>query len=319
MKILVTGGSGFIGSYLVTKLAKDHEVIVFDNGFRVGFSNIESVNNITLIKGDVVNKEDWKQLPYDIDLAYHLAAINGTRYFYEMPSKVLEVNVTGTLNFVNWIRNTDAKRFFFASSSEIYGFPKIFPTPETEPLTVPDPTNPRFSYSSSKIIGETVAINFSKAMGIDFVIGRFHNIYGPKMGFEHVIPEFIRKCVKNEEFTVQGDGSESRCFCFISDAIDGIILLSTNPYSKNGIFNIGTNEEVSIKELILRLEKIHGKKINPLHKKFENAGTKRRIPDISKIGKLGYKPKIFLDEGLKITYDWYSNFYKSNKTTKNQF
>jgi nucleoside-diphosphate-sugar epimerase len=311
MKILVTGGSGFIGSYLVNELTKNHDVVVFDNGFRAGFENIINESNLELIKGDVTSKEDWKKLPTDIDLAYHLAAINGTKYFYEMPSTVLEVNVRGTLNFVDWIKDTSIKRFFFASSSEVYGFPNVFPTPETEPLVVPDPKNPRFSYSSSKIIGETIAINSAKSSGIDFVIGRFHNVYGPKMGFEHVIPEFIRKCIKKEEFSVQGDGSDARCFCYISDAINAMQLLMIHQQSKNEIFNIGTNEEITINELILKLEKIYGK-IDPVYKEFKNAGTKRRVPDISKIAQLGYIPKISFDEGLKNIYDWYSYYYNSH-------
>jgi len=132
------------------------------------------------------------------------------------------------------------------------------------------------------------------------------------MGFEHVIPEFIRKCVKNEKFTVQGDGTETRSFCYISDAINGIILISENQNAANEIYNIGTNEEVSIKKLIQLLENIHGEKINPVFQEFKNAGTKRRIPDIKKISKLGYVQKVSLKDGLKMTYEWYNNYYKNH-------
>ena len=312
MKILVTGGSGFIGSNLVKELSKKHEVIAFDNGFRVGFGNLETIDNVSLIKGNVLEKDDWEQLPKDIDFAFHLAAINGTKFFYEIPSKVIEVNVLGTMNFMNWIENTTAKRFFFASSSEVYGFPKIFPTPETESLVIPDPLNPRFSYSSSKMIGETICINFAKSLGLDFVIGRFHNIYGPRMGFEHVIPEFIRKCVNEEPFVVQSDGSETRCFCYISDAINALILLMNNTKSNNSIFNIGTTEETEIRKIIPMLEEIDGKKIEPEYKEFKNAGTPRRVPDIKKIEELGYAPQIALREGLDMTYKWYSEYYRNN-------
>lgn len=312
-KILVTGGAGFLGSNLVKSLLKkENEVLVFDNGFRVGFVNTENLKNITLIKGDVTKIEDWKKIPNDIELVFHLAAINGTRFFYEIPEQVIAVNVRGTLNLMDWSRNTNLKRLFFASSSEVYGFPKVFPTPETQSVIVPDPKNPRFSYSSSKIIGEMIIINYAKSLGIDYFIVRFHNVYGPSMGFEHVIPEFIRRCVKNEKFTIQGSGQESRCFCFISDAIDGINLIIEHPDAKNEIFNIGTNWEITINELRSLLEKIHGKPIVPTYINFENHGTTRRMPDISKISKLGYQPKINLETGLKITYDWYFNYYKKH-------
>lgn len=313
-KVLVTGGSGFLGSYLISELIKnDKEVIVFDNGFRQGFSNLSSFNNnVTLVKGDVTKREDWELLPKDVDFVFHLAAINGTKYFYEIPDKVISVNVLGTMNFVDWLQNTSVKRFFFASSSEVYGKPRIFPTPETESLQIPDPNNPRYSYSSSKIMGETITINFAKSYGIDFSIARIHNAYGPQMGTEHVMPEFIRKCVKEEPFTVQGDGTTSRCFCYVTDTIKGIILISTHLDGRNEIFNIGNPTETSINELIKVLEKIHGKEIKPIYKPFPKAGTDRRVPDLSKISRLGYKPKINLENGLRQTYDWYEKFYKKN-------
>lgn len=279
----------------------------------MGFSNLTDLKDkIKLIKGSVTVAEDWKKIPKDIDFVYHFAAINGTKYFYEIPEIVLEVNVIGTLNFLNWLKDSNVKRIFFASSSEVYGFPNKIPTPETEPLMVPDPKNPRFSYSSSKIIGETMIINYAKKYGLDYIIGRFHNVYGPAMGFEHVIPDFLRKCIKNEEFKIQGTGNQTRCFCFIVDAINGINLISEHPNAINEIFNIGTSEEITINELIILLSKIHGKKIVPIKTGFENPGIQRRVPDLTKIFSMGYKPRVSLEEGLKITYNWYYKYYTSN-------
>lgn len=279
----------------------------------MGFSNLTDLKDkIKLIKGSVTVAEDWKKIPKDIDFVYHFAAINGTKYFYEIPEIVLEVNVIGTLNFLNWLKDSNVKRIFFASSSEVYGFPNKIPTPETEPLMVPDPKNPRFSYSSSKIIGETMIINYAKKYGLDYIIGRFHNVYGPAMGFEHVIPDFLRKCIKNEEFKIQGTGNQTRCFCFIVDAINGINLISEHPNAMNEIFNIGTSEEITINELIILLSKIHGKKIVPIKTSFENPGIQRRVPDLTKIFSMGYKPRVSLEEGLKITYNWYYKYYTSN-------
>ena len=313
-KVLVTGGAGFLGSNLVKELIKKgDEVTVFDNGFRQKFSNIEEINGeCHLIKGDITKKEDWKQIPKDVEIAYHLAAINGTKYFYEIPEQVLKVNVNGTMNFIEWLHNSSVKKFFFSSSSEVYGFPKIFPTPESEELSIPDPTNPRFSYSSSKMLGEIIAINFAKSLGISYSIGRIHNAYGPRMGFEHVMPEFIRRCVLNEPFTVQGDGTESRCFCYVTDIIKAILIITENEVGLNQIFNIGNPHETTINELITILSKIHGTKIIPEYKSFNKPGTKRRIPDITKLKKLGYNPTVTLEEGLKKTYDWYSDYHISN-------
>lgn len=311
-KLLVTGGAGFIGSYLCKKLAEaDKEIIIFDNGFRVGFKNYEEKKNIKLIKGDIRNLNDWKKIPYDIDFVYHLGAINGTKYFYEDPTGVLEVNIEGVINMLNWISNTKAQGFFFASSSEIYGYPKNFPTAETEDMCIPDPKNPRFSYSSSKIVGEILSINFAKKLGIPYHIGRFHNVYGPSMGFEHVIPEFIKRVVKGERFVVQGNGEESRSFCFIDDAVNAIEIICKKE-GKNDIFNIGTQEEITINHLIKLIEKISKKEINPIYESFSNSGTNRRVPDISKIKYLGYKPKICIEEGLKNTYEWYENWWTKN-------
>ena len=179
---------------------------------------------------------------------------------------------------------------------------------------IPESKNPRFSYSSSKIIGETISINFAKELGIDYTIGRFHNVYGPSMGFEHVMPEFIKKCVLNKTFTVQGNGKESRSFCYISDAINAIKLISQHINGRNEIFNIGTNEEVSINQLIEVLEDIHESKLKIKYIDFENEGTRRRIPDISKITELGYRQTISLNEGLRLTYNWYKEYYLKNQS-----
>jgi nucleoside-diphosphate-sugar epimerase len=313
-KILVTGGTGFVGSNLILQLLdKKNEIISFDNYSRNSFSNeLLLKNNVNLIEGDITNQNDLKKIPKDIDIIYHLAAVNGTKYFYEMPERVLQVNLKGTLNIMEWIQSTNAKRIFFTSSSEVYGFPSVFPTPENSILSIPDPTNPRFSYSASKITGEIIVINFAKSIGIEYTIARLHNAYGPKMGFEHVIPEFIRKAVKEEKFLVNGDGTESRSFCYISDIVEEIKLITNISYGKNEIFNIGNPVETTINQLISELEKIHGSEILPVYTKFKNPGTKRRVPDISKIKKLGYTPKISLQEGLEKTYQWYKNYYKNN-------
>jgi nucleoside-diphosphate-sugar epimerase len=311
-KLLITGGAGFIGTSLVRNLSKNNEVVIFDNEFRGSFKNLEN-ENVKIIKGNITNESDWRKIPNDIESIFHLGAINGTQFFYEIPEKVLEVNVKGVQQMLDFVLRNNVKDILFASSSEVYGFPNNFPTKESEELRIPDPYNKRFSYSGSKIIGELLCINYAQKYGFDHTIVRFHNIYGPNMGHEHVMPQLIKKLVENKEFVLEGDGTETRSFCHIDDAIEGIIISQQNKTFKNRIFNIGNPEEVSINYLVELLSKISGINIKPKYKPKPFAGTKRRVPDISKLKSIGYNPKIALLDGFTTTYDWYNNFYKNLK------
>ena len=310
-KILVTGGAGFIGQNLVSKLSESHDVVIFDNGFRGSFTKSDN-KKIKFVNGDITKISDWEKIPSEIDSVFHLGAINGTKFFYEIPEKVLDVNIKGMQNLLEFSRKRDIDNILFTSSSEVYGYPKIFPTPETEELSIPDVYNPRFSYSSSKIIGEVLCINFTQKYNLKHTIVRYHNIYGPNMGHEHVMPQFIKKLIKNEEFSVEGDGTETRSFCFIDDAIDATLLVNSDDSFKNRIFNVGNDVETSISDLLELLSKISGKAIKPKFKPKDHAGTKRRVPEISKARSLGYNPKITLENGLRITCDWYSKYYREN-------
>jgi len=310
-KILVTGGAGFIGQNLVNKLSELHDVVIFDNGFRGSFTKSDN-KKIKFVNGDITKISDWEKIPSEIDSVFHLGAINGTKFFYEIPEKVLDVNIKGMQNLLEFSRKRDIDNILFTSSSEVYGYPKIFPTPETEELSIPDVYNPRFSYSSSKIIGEVLCINFTQKYNLKHTIVRYHNIYGPNMGHEHVMPQFIKKLIKNEEFSVEGDGTETRSFCFIDDAIDATLLVNSDDSFKNRIFNVGNDVETSISDLLELLSKISGKAIKPKFKPKDHAGTKRRVPEISKARSLGYNPKITLENGLRITCDWYSKYYREN-------
>lgn len=307
--ILITGGAGFIGSHLVRELVKrGNNVRVLDNSWRFGKRNLEDViDKIEFIQADVRNFQEVKNAMDGVDTVYHLAAILGTSYFYTHPVLVLDVGLTGTLNVLKAITESKVERLLFTSSSEVYARPQVFPTPETHPLVVPDPKNPRYSYSSTKIVGECLCMSYAKKYGFDASIVRLHNPYGPMMGWDHVISEFIKRIFLNEKFTVQGDGTSTRSFCFVGDEIDGIILAATKDEGKNEIFNIGHDKaETSVNELIKYLEEISGKKLNPVHVPQPAGGTDRRVPDISKARKLlGYEPKVGIKEGLKIAFDWY--------------
>ncbi len=306
--ILVTGGTGFIGSHLCERLIKEGANIrILDNSFRSSKRNIESIiDKIELIEGDVRNFDAIKKATKDVDIIIHLAAIQGTANFYDYPDLVLDVGVTGTLNIVKAMAENKIKYLMFASSSEAYSTPQFFPTPESHPLIIPDPTNPRWSYSSTKIIGEMLTIHFAKKKGFDYTVIRPHNFYGPKMGWKHIVPEFIKRIVLNEEFTIQGDGKQTRSFCYIDDAVEQMVLCLTKEEGKNQIFNLGNQKESTVNEIVKHLEEICGRKLNPKRLELPAGGTTRRNPDMSKFKRiLGFEAKIDIREGLKKTYDWY--------------
>ena len=305
-KVLVTGGSGFIGSFLTKELVKRGiDVRVFDNYSRGTKKNLVGID-VELINGDICNKEDVQKATTDIDTIFHFAAIQGTRNFYEKPDRVLKVNLEGTLNVAEAAANSDVNRLIFASSSEAYGIPLSFPTKEESPLMVPDIKNPRYSYGASKIAGESICLNYGKIYGINIGVIRYHNVYGPMMGYDHVIPQFITRILNNEKFTIQGDGGQTRCFCYVSDAVEGTILAASNQKIIGDIFNIGTQDEIKIIEIAQHLLNISGSTQKIISVNPPKGETLRRIPDLTKATKiLGYIPRISLIKGLKKTFNWY--------------
>jgi len=315
-RILVTGGAGFIGSHLVGKLVEmGKDVIVFDNSWRGSKKNLNGVNDkIKFIEGDIRDYTSVKNSMKNVDVVFHLASLQGTKFFYEYPDLGLEVGLLGNLNVAKSIKENKVKRVLFTSSSEVYSQPRNFPTQENHPLIIPDPKNPRWSYSVTKISGEVIFFSYGKKHGFDATAVRIHNAYGPRMGWQHVMPEFIRRLVLGEKFIVQGDGSESRSFCYIDDIVDGIILAAFKEAGANEAFNLGNNmEECKISDLIKMLSHISGKKINPIFSDIRPEGSAtRRLPDISKARKLlGYNPKTTLRDGLKLTYYWYKKEIES--------
>ncbi len=316
-KILVTGGSGFFGYELVKELAKKNKVTVLDNNLRGNFSKFKTIKNIKTINCDITNKEKLNKLK-NFDEVYHLAFINGTENFYKYPEKVLEVGIKGILNIIEFIRKKKIKNFIMFSSSEVYGSPQNIPTDEKETIKIEDIFNPRFSYSAGKIISESVTVNYLRDTEIRYKIIRPHNIFGENMGFKHVIPQIIYKIYnrtksfsKNKaKIKIQGNGTETRAFCYIKDAVKQSIFISEK-IKKNGIFNVGFTKEIKIKELIKKIEKIMKIKVFITPGKIQKGGTLRRCPDLKKL----FKYKKFdnnFNAGLKKTVYWYKSYYLKN-------
>ncbi|MCH8003668.1 MAG: SDR family NAD(P)-dependent oxidoreductase [Nanoarchaeota archaeon] len=313
-KYLVTGGTGFIGSVLVKRLVKEgNRVRVLDNDIRGAKERLNDVyDKIEFVNTDIRDAQDVQKACKGVDSVIHLAYINGTEYFYKMPELVLEVGVKGIVNVIDSCIKENIKELILASSSEVYQTPQNIPTDETAPLSIPNPLNPRYSYGGGKIISELMTINYGRKHFDRVIIFRPHNVYGPDMGWEHVIPQFVLRmkeiCKNNKDkqikFPIQGTGKETRAFVFIDDFVDGLMLVLEKG-KHLGIYHIGTMEEISIEEVANDIGKYFGKEVTIVPGKAVSGSTKRRCPDIAKLKKLGYKPKVPFDKGLKITTKWY--------------
>jgi UDP-glucose 4-epimerase len=303
-KILVTGGSGFIGSAIVKRLLTlGYEVTILDDNSRGSLERLSGLeDNFKFVDGSITDKEAIRFACAGVDSVVHLAYINGTQNFYERPGDVLDVGIRGILNLSDVMSEFEIPELILASSSEVYQQPSVIPTPETVPMVVPDLVNPRYSYGLGKIVQEFYGFHAMKNLK-RFVIFRPHNIYGPNMGNLHVVPQLIEKCkqakISGERLEIEGDGSQTRSFCFIDDFVDAFELVYKQGVHQN-VYNIGTSEEVSINELIRMIAKlieyegeIHST-VGPM------GGTNRRLPNIQKISRLGFVQRFSLESGIRI-------------------
>ena len=316
---LVTGGTGFIGSALVRRLVQSGQrVRVLDNQSRGSAKRLNDVaDQIEFVEADIRDPNVVERAVTGVDSVLHLAFINGTEFFYTRPALVLEVGVKGMLNVLDACLKHNVSELIVASSSEVYQTPSVVPTPESVPLSVPDPLNPRYSYGGGKIISELLALNYGRTMFERVVIFRPHNVYGPDMGWEHVLPQFIvrmRQLIETSQegplpFKIQGSGQETRAFVYIDDFIDGLMLLVERGEHLN-IYHIGTQEEVSINRVAELVGNYFGRKVNVLTGELAVGGTVRRCPDIGKLAGLGYQPRFTLEQGLQPTALWYSENYR---------
>jgi nucleoside-diphosphate-sugar epimerase len=313
---LVTGGAGFIGSAIVKSLLKNgNSVTVLDDFSRGSISRLEeNQNEIKFIDLDIRDSEKVLKVfkDHDFNAVIHLAYINGTSSFYTKPEEVLDVALSGIKNVIEGIRLSRIDEFYLASSSEVYQNPEIFPTPEDIKLVVPDPNNPRFSYGLGKIVQEFMTLNFLRNLD-KVIIFRPHNIYGPDMGFGHVVPELFLKIAESKSnfIELKGSGKQKRSFCFIDDFISAFeILLQQNV--KSGIYNIGSNFECEIIELAKIISDLYNRKLEFVSTIPPLGETSRRVPDLTKLKNLGYKAEFSIDKGLKIYKNWFEDIGKKN-------
>ena len=308
-KILVTGGSGFIGSSITRFLVESgYTVRVLDNNSRGRISRLSDIENeFEFCVGDIRDENLVYKSLLDIDSVVHLAYINGTASFYSQPEEVLDVGIRGMQNIINGIKNSSVSELYLASSSEVYQKPSVFPTPESVPLVVPDVFNPRYSYGLGKIVQEFMAIHSTPNLSKK-VIFRPHNVYGPDMGTLHVVPELFLKIADSDSnvVTLKGDGTQRRSMCEIQDFIHGFSLLLSSEEVPQ-IVNIGTKFEMTILELASEIALQLGVKKNFLSGLTPSGETDRRLPDISKLEKLGYKPSVSIHEGIAKYCAWFNH------------
>ncbi len=311
MKYFITGGSGFLGASLVSKLIeRGDQVTVFDDLSRGDQKKLQKdFDKINFIKGDVRKNKQILNNSKGHNYFIHLAAINGTENFYTNPQSVIDVSVRGILNAVEACKVNNIPNFVLASSSEVYQKPKTFPTKENVELVIPDVHNPRFSYGGGKIISELICLNYYKDFFEKLIIFRPHNVYGPAMGNEHVIPQIINKvnsAIKNKKkkIVIKGSGDQSRTFIYIDDFTNALIKIIDKGKHRN-IYHIGNSEETNIKQLSKKIMNHMGVNLTLESSSPPEGETDKRLPDNKKIVELGYNQNVSLDEGLKKTISWY--------------
>lgn len=316
MKIMVTGAAGFLGYHLANKLAADDQNHVYcvDNGVRAGFDEfyllLSEKENVTHIDIDLNDYSKYQSLPKDVDVIYHLAALNGTQNFYERPFEVLRCCTLPTINLLSYYENSnELKRFIYAGTSESYAstvtrFEWEVPTDENVPLCIDDVFNNRWSYAMGKMHGEIATIHGCNQANIEFSIIRYHNAYGPRMGDKHVVPDFYSRA-KNGVYSLYGY-EDTRSFIYVDDAIEATIAVGSSSETAGQVVNIGGEREISMHQLgllMMQAGELEGDiELNPSPK----GSVKRRCPNVSKLKALtGFSEKWNLEEGLKQTAEFY--------------
>ncbi|MCA1991482.1 MAG: SDR family oxidoreductase [Coleofasciculus sp. S288] len=305
MRILVTGGAGFIGSHLIDRLMADgHEVICLDNFFTGHKRNIVQWLNhpyFELIRHDIT-----EAIRLEVDQIYHLACPASPVHYQYNPVKTIKTNVMGTLNMLGLAKRVKA-RFLLASTSEVYGDPEVHPQSEEYRGNV-NPIGPRSCYDEGKRVAETLAFDYHWQNDVEIRVARIFNTYGSRMleNDGRVVSNFVVQSLKGQPLTVYGDGSHTRSFCYVSDLVEGLIRLMN--CDRTGPINLGNPDEYTILELARSVQQMVNPEAEIIFKPLPQDDPQRRRPDITKAkALLGWQPTIPLQEGLKLTVEDFRN------------
>lgn len=306
-RILITGGGGFIGSWLIEKFCKNNSVTCFDNGRRDAFQYLDPSikENVRFIKGDILDKNLVKKNVLDQDIILHLAAIAGASSYEKDPLNTIQVNFFGTANVLEACTNLPVKKIVLFSTSETYGA-LAKDVSENTPTIIGPAGEGRWSYAVSKLASDHLALAYYKMHKLPITIVRPFNIYGPRQVGEGAITNMLTQAFAHKKITVTGDGKQKRAWCYVSDLIDAIEKTFTQ--KTNGqIYNIGNPKEYyNIYQLALKIKQLTSAEIkftNPVKTEIED-----RLPNIKKAQKdLGFKPQVSLDHGLQLTKNWFED------------
>jgi len=312
MRILVTGGAGFIGSNVVENLLKEAQVSyvrVLDNLATGSVSNIEefySHSKFEFVQGDIRDYSICLQACENIDLVSHQAALGSVPRSINDPLTTNEVNITGTLNIFCAAKESKVKRIVYAASSSTYGDHQGLPKVEDK---IGKPLSP---YAVTKYVNELYAEVFGELYGMEFIGLRYFNVFGKKQNpqgpYAAVIPLFIEALLNNQSPTINGDGKHSRDFTHVGNAVQAntLSLFTTDPKAINQVYNIAYGHQISLSDLFKYLQNISGSNVRPIYGTERPGDVKHSWADISKAKRLlGYDPKISVEDGLKITFEWY--------------
>lgn len=322
-KVFLLGGGGFIGFAIVKILAYrgDCEITVADNFIRnqddEEFLSFIKKYNVKLIRGDFSDPAQFDRLENAYDDFYMLASMIGVNNTLEMPHEIIRMNTALIFNSLEWLKRVKVRNVLFTSTSECYSgttdrFGYAIPTPEDVPLCIDPIGHPRFTYAVTKMLGESGFINYGRMLGFTVKIIRYSNIFGPRMGFKHVIPHLVERFLDGENpYKIYG-GEQTRSFCYIDDGALGTIQAMEYEETPIEIFHIGGKEEITIERLVRETGKYFGYTGEYVMAPTYPGSVERRCPDITKASKLlGYKQTIDWRDGLTETLDWYVNYYKN--------
>jgi UDP-glucose 4-epimerase len=317
MRVLITGGAGFIGSHLADALiARGDQVVAFDNFSTGSTANIKHITkNFEIIDGDIRNVDLINETIKDVDLVFHMAAALGVNTILESPLESISTNIAGSEVVLN-AAATHKKRILIASTSEIYGKNPKQPLNETDDRVVGSPQKIRWSYSDAKAIEEAMAFALNQETGLKVTTARLFNTVGPRQSAHYgmVVPRFVRSALKNEPINIYGDGTQSRVFCHVDDAIEALLALVATDKTINEVYNVGGTGEITIKELadlVIKETKSQSSiEFIPYEKAYAPGfeDMQRRVPDISKINQdLGWAPKKVLSQIITDVAAYISN------------